>query len=142
MQNSNYWKLLNLNFPHLVLLTFSLKAWQRFAFKLLKMLRYWSLKATGASYEQRFGLTYHFTVSHRKTSNFDICLLKFIFTCHFCLIQKIIYYLKRNWPFFSLPKFCCSSIYIITVVTFTQSAFTCWNLTIETLEKSVKYVQS
>ena len=32
----------------------------------------------------------HFTETHRKTSNFNIS------TCHFCFMQKIIYYLKRN----------------------------------------------
>ena len=56
------------------------------------------------------------TVNHRKTSNFGMCLLNFIHTCHFCFIPKIIHHLKRNWPRFSLPEFCRSSIYVITVV--------------------------
>ena len=61
-------------------------------------------------------LSVHLKETHRITSNFDMCLLNFISTCHFCFIQKIIYYLKRNWPRFSLPKFCRSSIYAITIV--------------------------
>ena len=63
----------------------------------------------------------HFTETHRKTSNFDMCLLNFISTCHFCFIQKIFYHLKRNWPRFSLPKFCRSNIYVITIVKFSNS---------------------
>ena len=48
-----------------------------------------------------------FTETHRKTSNFDIS------TCHFCFIQKIICYLKRNQPRLSLPKFYrCSNLVI------------------------------
>ena len=58
----------------------------------------------------------HFTETHRKTSNFDIS------TCHFCFMQKIIYYSKRNSPRFSLPKFCRCSIYVITIVNFTNRA--------------------
>ena len=60
----------------------------------------------------------HFTEIHRKTSNFDMCLLSFISTCYFCFMKKIIYYFKRNWLRFNLPKFCCSSIYVITIVKF------------------------
>ena len=60
--------------------------------------------------------------NHVKTSNFDICLLNFISTCHFCLIQKIIHHLKRNWPRFSLPKFFSSSIYVITIVKIINSS--------------------
>ena len=56
--------------------------------------------------------------THGKTSNFDICVLDFIFTCHFCFIKKIIYHLKRNFTRFSLPKFCRSSNYVITIVEF------------------------
>ena len=63
----------------------------------------------------------HFTETHRKTSNFDLCLLNFISTCHSCFIRKIIYHLKRNWPRFSLPKFCRSSIYVITIAKFSNS---------------------
>ena len=40
-------------------------------------------------------LLIHFTVSHRKTSNFNMCFLDFISTCHFRLLQKIIYHLKK-----------------------------------------------
>ena len=47
-----------------------------------------------------------------------MCVLNFIFTCHFCFIKKIIYHLKRNFTRFSLPKFCRSSIYVITIVEF------------------------
>ena len=54
----------------------------------------------------------HFAETHRKTSNFDMCVLNFISTFHYCFIQKIIFHLKRNWPHFSLPKFCRSSIYV------------------------------
>ena len=53
-----------------------------------------------------------------KTSNFNMCLLNFIFTCHFRFIQKIIYHSKRNLPRFSLMKFCCISIYFIAIVKF------------------------
>ena len=60
----------------------------------------------------------HFAETHRKTSNFDMCVLNFFSTCHLCFIQKIIYHLKRIWPRFSLPKFYCSSIYVITFVKF------------------------
>ena len=56
----------------------------------------------------------HSTETHRKTSNFDIS------TCHFCLIQKIICYLKRNQPRFSLPKFYRCSIYVIAIVKFSN----------------------
>ena len=63
----------------------------------------------------------HFTETHRKTSNFDMRLLNFISTCHSCFIQKIIYHLKRNWPRFSLLKFCRSSIYVITIAKFSNS---------------------
>ena len=62
----------------------------------------------------------YFTEIHRKTSNFDMCLLNFISICHFCFIQKIIHHLKINWPRFSLPKFCRSSIYVITIVIFSN----------------------
>ena len=27
-----------------------------------------------------------FTVTYRKTSNFDICFQKFSYTCHFCFL--------------------------------------------------------
>ena len=64
--------------------------------------------------------TIHFTETHRKTSNFDMCLLNFISTCRFCFIQKIIYHLKRNWPCFSLLKFCSSSLYVINIVEFSN----------------------
>ena len=37
----------------------------------------------------------HFAETHRKTSNFDMCVFNFISTCHFCFIQKIIYHLKK-----------------------------------------------
>ena len=47
----------------------------------------------------------------------------FISTCHFCFIRKIIYHLKRNQPCFSLLKFCRSSIYVITIVKFSNSSF-------------------
>ena len=63
--------------------------------------------------------TLHFTETHRKTSNFDMCLLNFISTC-LCFIQKLIYHLKRNWPRFSLPKICRSSIYVIAIVKFSN----------------------
>ena len=63
----------------------------------------------------------HFTVTRRKTSNFDMCLLNLISIYHFCFIQKIFYHLKRNWPRFSLSKFCRSSIYVITIVKFSNS---------------------
>ena len=61
-------------------------------------------------------LVLHCTETHRKTSNFYMCLLNFISTYHFYFMQKIIYHLKRNWPRFSLPKFSRSSIYVITIV--------------------------
>ena len=63
----------------------------------------------------------HLTETQRKTSNFDMYPLNFISTCHFCFIQKIIYHLIRNWARFSLPKFCRSSIYVITNVKFSNS---------------------
>ena len=48
----------------------------------------------------------NFAVSYRKTSNFDGCLLDFIYTCHFCFIKE------GNWPHCRLQKFCRSSIYV------------------------------
>ena len=68
----------------------------------------------------RYVMSRHFTETHRKTSNFYMCLLNFISTCYYCFIQKIIYHLKRNWPRFSLPKFCRISIYVITIVKFSN----------------------
>ena len=62
----------------------------------------------------------YFTETHSKTSNFNVNLLNLVSTCHFCLIQKIIYHLKRNWLRCSLPKFCRSSIYVITIVKFSN----------------------
>ena len=44
-------------------------------------------------------------------------LLNLISTCHF-LSHTID--LKRNWPRFSLPKFCRSGIYVITIVKFSN----------------------
>ena len=49
-----------------------------------------------------------------------MCLLNFIYTSNFCLIQKVIYHLQKNWPYCSLPKFCRSSIYVITIVKFSN----------------------
>ena len=66
--------------------------------------------------ENSLNLVLHCTETHRKTSNFYMCLLNSISTYHFCFMQKIIYHLKRNWPRFSLPKFSGSSIYVITIV--------------------------
>ena len=40
-----------------------------------------------------------------KTSNFDMCILNFIYTYHFRFIKKNIYHLKRDWPYFRLLKF-------------------------------------
>ena len=51
-----------------------------------------------------------------------MCLLSCISTCHLCFIQKIIYHFKRNWPRFSLQKFCRSSIYVITIIKFGNSS--------------------
>ena len=83
----------------------------------------------------------HFTETHRKTSNFDMCLLNFISTCHFCFIQKIIYHLKRNWPRFRLPKFFRSSIYVIIIVKFSNSPIqNVFNFLIELLWISVKCI--
>ena len=48
-----------------------------------------------------------FTETHAKTSNFDTS------TCHFSFKQKIIYYLKKNYPRFSYQS--------STVVAFTSS---------------------
>ena len=45
-----------------------------------------------------------FTVTHRKTSNFDMCLQKFSYTCHFCFIWKIMYHIKRNCLHFNCPQ--------------------------------------
>ena len=56
----------------------------------------------------------HFTETHRKKTNFNIS------TCHFCFIQTIIYYLRRNQPCFRLPKFYRCSIYIITYAKFSN----------------------
>ena len=70
---------------------------------------------------KKIALEYHFTETHRKTSDFDMYFLNFTSTCLFCFIQKIIYDLKRNWPRFSFPKFCPSSIYVITIVKFSNS---------------------
>ena len=64
----------------------------------------------------------HFTETHRKTSNFDICLLNFSSTCHFFFTENIIYHLKRNWSRFSLRQFCYSSIYIIYIVKLSNSS--------------------
>ena len=35
----------------------------------------------------------------------------------------ITFHLKRDWPHFSLPRFCCSSIYVITVVEFSKNTY-------------------
>ena len=51
-----------------------------------------------------------------------MCLLSCVSTCHLCFIQKIIYHFKRNWPRFSLPKFCRSSFYVITIIKFSNSS--------------------
>ena len=49
-----------------------------------------------------------------------MCLLNLILIYLFCFIQKIIHLLKRNWPHFSLPKFCRSNIYVITIAKFSN----------------------
>ena len=38
----------------------------------------------------------HFTVSHRKTSNVDLCLLNFIFSCRFFDIKDYLLSLKKK----------------------------------------------
>ena len=76
---------------------------------------------------QKMNMNIHFTVTHRKTSNFYMRLLDFIYTCQFCISFKIdkisfcfsyIYRLKRNRSRFSLLKFCRSRIHIIAIVKF------------------------
>ena len=51
-----------------------------------------------------------------------MCLLNFIYTCNVCLTAKIMHHLQRNWPCFSLPKFCRSNIHI-TIVKFSNRPF-------------------
>ena len=46
---------------------------------------------------------YYFTVSHRKTSNFVMCLLHVI-SLLFCIKDYLLF--EINWSRFSLPKFC------------------------------------
>ena len=46
---------------------------------------------------------YYFTVSHRKTSNFAMCLLHVI-SLLFCIKDYLLF--EINWSRFSLPKFC------------------------------------
>ena len=45
-------------------------------------------------------LSFAFRLKMLKASNFYMCLLDFIYACHFCFIQKIIYQLKRNQSYF------------------------------------------
>ena len=58
-----------------------------------------------------FSKNFAITLNLAKNNLIFTCLLNFIYTCHFCFIKNNIYHLKRNWPHFRLPKFCCNSIY-------------------------------
>ena len=50
-------------------------------------------------------------LSHRQTSNFEMCLLYFIHTCNILFnIKDYLSFTKKNWPRFSLPTSCRSSI--------------------------------
>ena len=62
----------------------------------------------------------HFTETHRKTPNFNVSLLNLISTCHFLSHIKDYISFKKKRGRFSLPKFCRSSIYVITIVKFSN----------------------
>lgn len=77
----------------------------------------------------------HFTATHRQTSNFYI-FVDFIYICHFCFIQKIIYHLKRNRPRFSLPKFCRNSICVIIIEKLVKGLFKIFSTFLSKLQLS------